>query len=198
MNKFTELGYEYIPNILSKEICNLLSKQFLMMRDNVMVEYSKHVKDGSYFANDDVVSKSYSVYGSLFSDPLLEILKPKIEQITGKKLYSSFSYARVYYNGAEMGAHLDRPSCEVALTLTISLDNKIPWEIYLQDFNKTEVCATLDVGCGMVYQGAKIPHWRNEYKGNEQVQFMLFWVDADGEYANMKYDKRNLLGAKAV
>jgi hypothetical protein len=197
MNTFHELGYEFVPNILSKDVCEVLSKQFLLMRDNVMVEYKKHVDDGSYFANDHVVSKSYSVYGSLFSDPLLEIIKPKIEAIVGKRLYSSSSYARVYYNGAEMKSHIDRPSCEYALTVTISLDDS-PWDIYLKGLNGKDVCASLDVGCGVLYQGCKIPHWREIYTGNEQVQFMFFWVDADGIYQHMKYDRRPILGSKPV
>jgi hypothetical protein len=194
MNNLNITGYTYIPNLLSIDVCDLLSKQFLMMRDNVMVEYRKQVDDGSYFANDSTVTKSYSVYGSLFSDPLLEILKPKVEKITGKKLHSSFSYARVYYTGGEMEPHLDRPSCEYALTITISHDG-IPWDIYLEDYNKNRVRITLDVGCGVLYYGAKIPHWRESYTGNEQVQFMLFWVDADGEFSDFKYDKRQLLGS---
>ena len=197
MNNLNVTGYTYIPNILSTDVCNLLSKQFLMMRDNVMVEYKEHVNDGSYFANDDLISNSYSVYGSLFSDPLLEILRPKIEEITGKKLYSSFSYARVYYTDGEMEAHIDRPSCEYALTITISHDGT-PWDIHLQDYNKNRICATLDVGCGILYHGSKIPHWREPYTGKEQIQFMLFWVDADGEFSDFKYDKRQLLGSRSL
>lgn len=194
---YKTLGYQYIPNILSVEICDLLSRQFLMMRDNVMHEYKKHVDDGSYFANDELITNSYSVYGSLFSDPLLDLLKPKIEEIVGNKLHSAYSYARVYYNAAEMEAHLDRPSSEHALTITISFD-KTPWDIYLQDFNKVETCVKLDVGCGVLYQGTKIPHWRDPYDGTEQVQFMLFWVDQDGPYADKKYDGRPLLGSKFI
>jgi hypothetical protein len=197
MNNFELNGYEYIPNILTKDVCEVLSKQFLMMRDNVMYEYKKHVKDGSYFANDPLITNSYSIYGSLFSDPLLELLKPKIEKIVGKELYPTYSYSRVYYNGGEMEPHLDRPSSEYALTITISIDRK-PWEIYLKDFNNIEVCASLDVGCGILYQGTKIPHWREKYNGNEQVQFMLFWVNKNGEFSEMKYDQRPLLGCKKI
>jgi hypothetical protein len=60
------------------------------------------------------------------------------------------------------------------------------------------VRCSLNEGCGILYQGTKIAHWREPYEGNQQVQFMLFWVDQDGEYSDYKFDKRPILGSKPV
>ena len=101
----------------------------------------------------------------------------------------------MYYNGAEMAVHRDRPSCQYSATMTIEVDETGPWEIWME--NKYGDCSpfVIPVGSMLVYSGDKLAHWRETYTGKRQIQAFLHYVDADGEYANFKYDKRPMLGA---
>jgi hypothetical protein len=46
----------------------------------------------------------------------------------------------------------------------------------------------------LVYNGTELNHWREEYQGSEQMQCFLHFVDANGPYADYKYDNRPMVG----
>ena len=56
----------------------------------------------------------------------------------------------------------------------------------------------MNVGDICVYKGMEYPHWRRKYRGNKHTQVFLMYVDADGEYADQKWDKRAGLGMEGV
>jgi alkylated DNA repair dioxygenase AlkB len=124
-------------------------------------------------------------------------LQPKVEEITGKKLYPAYSYARIYYNKASMPCHIDRPACQYSVSITIEVD-PTPWEIWMENHSGDASAIMLNVGDMIVYQGDKLKHWRDEYPGKKQIQAFLHYVDADGKYADYKYDKRAYLGREIV
>jgi hypothetical protein len=45
-----------------------------------------------------------------------------------------------------------------------------------------------------MYKGHELPHWRNPYHGNEQINAFMFYVRANGLRADLKYDTRPQLG----
>ena len=47
----------------------------------------------------------------------------KIEEITGMKLAPSYTYYRMYLNGAILKRHKDRPSCEISATVCLDWDD---------------------------------------------------------------------------
>ena len=53
---------------------------------------------------------------------------------------------------------------------------------------------SLKPGDAVVYEGIRIPHWRDEFKGDGQAQVFLHYVDADGEHKDHKYDKKTAIG----
>jgi hypothetical protein len=121
------------------------------------------------------------------------MLMPQIESVVGKTLTPTYSYCRIYYNGAEMPAHKDRPSCEYSASLTLEID-KDPWAIWMRDFKDVDYEVFLPVGSLCVYKGREIAHWRNKYEGNQQIQAFLHYVDVNGEFKDFKYDTRPMLG----
>lgn len=121
-----------------------------------------------------------------------------MEKVTGKKLHPTYSYARIYYNGATMESHVDRPSCQYSATLTVDVDDSGPWEIWLESLKSETLPIKIPVGSMLVYRGDLLNHWRNQYKGTKQIQAFLHYVDADGKYAHNIYDKRSMLGQPAV
>ena len=46
-----------------------------------------------------------------------------------------------------------------------------------------------DVGEGIIYKGSETPHWRNDFKGELQVQLLVFYVDSNGQYSDLENDK---------
>jgi hypothetical protein len=187
-------GYELVDAVISNESAKLLSTEFDILRDNVFATNNIDLNSVG-FCNDHQVEKSFSWYGAYCFESLLLYVKPIMERVTGKKLHPTYSYARIYYNGATMSKHIDRPSCQYSATMAISVDETGPWDIWMKNFHGDAKPLSLNVGDMVVYRGDKLEHWREEpYKGNRQVQCFLHYVDADGEYANNIYDKRKMLG----
>ena len=192
MTDFNKTGYQVVRGALGREACKLLGMQFQMVRDH-MVFFNNADGTDVQFKNDGQVTNSFSYYCSVGFDTLLGYIRPKIQEITGKRLYSCYSYARIYYNGAEMTTHTDRPSCQYSVTMTIEVD-KNPWELWITGFDGMDKSVDLDIGDMLVYRGDALKHWRNTYTENYQIQVFLHYVDADGQYANQKYDTRPMLG----
>ena len=194
MSEFHDLGFEIVPNLISEETAKILSIEFEILRDNYF--YSNAIpKENIFASNDRQVQNSFSWYGAYCFESLLSYALPTIENITNRKLYPTYSYARIYYNGATMPIHKDRPSCQYSATVTISVDDTGPWEIWMMDKNDGSHPLKLSVGDMCVYRGDLLSHWRSDYKGTKQIQAFLHYVDADGEYASNKFDKRKMLGA---
>ena len=51
-----------------------------------------------------------------------------MEELTGKQLVPTYSYARIYKNGDELKRHKDRPSCEISTTINLGGE---PWPIFI-------------------------------------------------------------------
>ena len=200
MSSFNEQGYQMVDNAISKETAKLLSLEFNMLRDNVylannipldVIGFNNHYS----IASIESVEKSFCWYGFYGFESLLKMMLCKVEGVVGKSLYPTYSYARIYYNGAEMAAHIDRPSCEYSATMTLQVEEgKEPWEIWMRNLKGEASAITIPVGSMVVYRGDQLEHWRNTYTGNKQIQVFLHYVDVNGQYADHKFDKREMLG----
>lgn len=196
---FNAQGYVNLQSLLKKSDCDLL------------VEEIQKANLGGKLTLDHQCPKSPSVYGLPAFDSLLEQLVPHFEQATGKRLHPTYSYARVYEHGEVLRPHTDRPACEISATVTLGADDVI-WPIYMAD-PATDECSlyagvaeggkevrvsnigavAMRPGDAVLYRGMQKIHWRDEYKGRQQVQVFLHYVDADGPHAEWKYDKRTCL-----
>jgi hypothetical protein len=57
----------------------------------------------------------------------------------------------------------------------------------------------MGVGDVVLYRGVEKHHWREVYtEGKWQAQAFLHYVDADGKYAEWKFDKRKELNLNEV
>lgn len=192
--EFQKNGYVSIQGLVSKEHCEILKDA---LKDEIDVS-------GDY---DGQCSKSKSIQGSVIFDKLLVDMIPDIEEITGLKLLPTYAYARWYVPGEELKPHIDRESCEISATLTLGFDGN-SWPIFMAEpsnenfekefyFDGEKVGVknlsklTLNVGDAVIYKGCSMYHWREEYKeGNWQAQVFLHYVDANGPYAQWKFDKK--------
>jgi predicted 2-oxoglutarate/Fe(II)-dependent dioxygenase YbiX len=196
---FNSQRYVHLKDFLDKENCNQLT-----------AELKKLVESGAT-TKDIQCPISEAVHGAPVFDSLLEQLTPHFELASGRRLYPTYAYARLYAPGEELKIHTDRPACQISATLTLGFEGEV-WPIYVADYteegqgreitiqdgskkwltNEQEI--KMEIGDAVLYYGMDKVHWRETYKeGKWQAQVFLHYVDADGPYADQKYDKRSKL-----
>jgi predicted 2-oxoglutarate/Fe(II)-dependent dioxygenase YbiX len=196
INALNAQGYVHLRGFLDKENCVQLTEEL-----KVLVNKGATTKD-------EQCPKSQAVHGAPVFDSLLEQLVPNFEYASGKRLYPTYAYARLYAPGEELKIHTDRPACEISATITLGFDGGV-WPICMGDYtevgkgreittqggetkyltNESEI--VMSAGDAVLYRGMDKVHWREPYKeGQWQAQVFLHYVDADGPHAEWKYDKR--------
>ena len=179
LNQFVVEKYVYLKDFLAKESCVELTAEL------------KRLIAEKQTVQDDQCSKSEAVHGAMAFDKLLVDLLPHFEKASGKRLYPTYSYARLYAPGEELTNHTDRESCEISATLTLGFDGDV-WPIYMGDEGKANASKIyMAVGDAVLYRGMDKHHWRETYtEGKWQAQVFLHYVDADGLHKQWKFDKR--------
>jgi len=120
-------------------------------------------------------------------------MQEKIEKVVDKYLFPTYSYLRIYYKNSILEKHTDRPCCEYSATICITNDKK-PWDIWFETYSGEKLSISLYPGDIIIYKGIELPHWRNIYEQEEQIQVFLHYVDQNGPYKEYKFDKRQMLG----
>lgn len=169
--------YKKIEQLVSKDACEMLAGAFLIMEHNTPIE-----KRG-----DSITPEAFSRYGYSAADSLQYYVKPKIESVLGRELIPTFTYCRIYRNGHRLPQHMDRPSCEIAVSLNLKNDG-VSWPITLGVLEPEDVY--LEQGDAVVYEGKNVLHKRLPFEGNEHVQLFMCYVYADGDNTDYAHDKR--------
>lgn len=133
-----------------------------------------------------------------YSDPLIEVLlqasKTAVEDATGKELLPTYSYSRIYQPGESLFPHVDRPACEISVTVNVATKGEFS-PIYTQYGQNDPEKHTLNPGDAVIYMGCKVMHWRQPLQDNQlNVQFMLHYVDKHGSNAHWDKDQRPAYG----
>lgn len=163
-----------LHNLIPAELCN---------------ELADHIRQYEKPIGDNLVPNSFSAYALPKTEELLESLTKTIENMLGKELYPTYSYCRIYYTGATMPPHTDRNACEISMSLCVGGET---WPLWFKDHGPV----MLEPGSAVVYPGPLLEHWREEYKGVGCTQVFLHWVDANGPFADWRYDRRPAIGSK--
>jgi predicted 2-oxoglutarate/Fe(II)-dependent dioxygenase YbiX len=179
LSQFVVEKYVHLKDFLAKESCAELTAEL----KKLVVEKRT--------TQDDQCPKSQAVHGAMAFDKLLVDLLPHFEKASGKRLYPTYSYARLYAPDDELVIHTDRESCEISATLTLGFEGDV-WAIYMGDEGKANPSRIdMAVGDAVLYRGMDKHHWRERYtEGKWQAQVFLHYVDADGKHAEWKFDKR--------
>lgn len=181
LSQFTIEKYVHLKGFLDIENCKEFTTEL------------KRLADQQAAVKDTQCPKSESIVHGQFDKLLLDLL-PYFEKASGKRLYPTYSYARLYKSGEKLEIHTDRPACEISATLTLGFEGKA-WPIYIGDEGgKNASKIEMAVGDAVLYRGMEKHHWREVYtEGKWQAQVFLHYVDADGKYAEWKFDKRKSL-----
>jgi hypothetical protein len=128
-------------------------------------------------------------YGDTVMEHMLERLRPQVEAATGRRLFPTYSYLRLYKNGNALRAHRDRPACEISLSLALGQEPSAPWPLWIRGTSGAHA-VELQPGDAVLYRGMELEHWREPFPGDRLAQVFLHYVDQDGPCAEWKYDKR--------
>ncbi len=188
-NLVHEKGFYICKNVLSAQLIEHLQISFNLLKD---LSYLNIDPNDKYYFSDGQVKNCFSLYSpSCFESMLLQLL-PLMEEITSLKLYPSYSFGRIYYKDSYLKKHIDRPSCEVSATVCLKKD--VDWNFFIRNKQNEIEKINLNEGDMCVYFGNELEHWREEYKGEEHIQFFLHYVNQNGNFNNFKNDRRPLLG----
>jgi hypothetical protein len=172
-------GAMLVKDVVSKEIANFLTSILLLKKDLVpdSAVLDSQVPNALSVMDHDVVT--YTV---------LEQVWPFLEAIVQEKLLPTYAYSRLYTNKNVLEKHIDRPACEVSVSVQLGRSHHYAWPIYMGD-KRYELAE----GDGVIYKGCNIEHWRNECDGPEGYysgQLFLHYVRANGPYAEHAGDKK--------
>ena len=120
LSQFTIEKYVHLKGFLDVENCNELTAEL------------KRLVKAKQTVNDVQCPTSEAIHGAMAFDKLLVDLLPHFEKASGKRLYPTYSYARLYKKGEKLKIHTDRESCEISATLTLGFDGEA-WPIYMGD-----------------------------------------------------------------
>jgi hypothetical protein len=169
---------------------SVIEREFL----SIFFDYAKsHLLIPNYF-EIEAATRSFGRYADALGEVVLIRLLPLVERVAGKKLYPTYSYLRFYTPESRLDRHIDRASCEYSLTLTIGGEgSQKAWPILLERDRHTEAIE-LKVGDALLFEGAKLPHWREPLSDGSWLQLFMHYVDANGPHAAQKFDGRRNVG----
>lgn len=192
---FHKDGIVAIESAISIETCKLLSKEFKIARQ-LAYAVSNPTPENQFPYHDEMVDHSFSWYSPLCFEALSDsLIKDVVENELGEAVYPTYSYARIYSNGAIMHRHTDRSSSEFSVSCCIEVDESVkPWPINFETTDGSILTLEQKPGDIVMYKGNSLPHWRDAYHGHEQINAFMFYVRANGDRSELKYDTRPMLG----
>ncbi len=178
-NEFWESGFTVIPDLVAPD-------QLAFMRAAMDLEERS---GGLRIANNGVQQGSHNQYKPLAGELILDAVRPKLEQIIGRPLLPTYSFARIYETGMDLKVHRDRPACEISVSIPIHSEPAgQDWPLRVTDLGGTEHAPPQPPGTGLLYQGHRVKHWREPLEGQRQYQLFLHYVLANGDYAALAGD----------
>ena len=175
-----DFKYKIIKNFISKDEIDLLK---------IYCEIKHRTNLTNFDFNQSNVGDTH-FYGDPIMDSLMLKKQLLMENETGKKLLPTYAFWRCYTKYSTLKKHVDRPPCEISVTVNINGDGTA-WPIFMKG-----TPLNLETGDAAIYLGCEIEHWREEFKGDYQFQAFLHYVDAEGENKKHYMDKRKYWGVQ--
>ena len=175
---FESNGYVVVKQFISKLMCDYIDENIKLLEAASSFDYG-----------DTQVEKAFSAASPTITETLLDVVTPILSHQINCELYPTYSYLRIYMNGAVLEKHTDRNSCEVSATIPLSYDSPAIWPLFLET-SERGIRVELEPGDALIYKGIELPHWREPFAGERQVQVFLHYVRKDGEYSDFRFDKR--------
>ena len=173
--KLIEDNYVIVPNFISSSRAIELAKKF------------KEYTETYDLSADPQVPGSDAKFDYI---PFVELLVEKtsmVTQLVGESVLPTYSYARIYKEGNELPGHVDKPQCEISLT--VNLDCTEIWNIWIESPDGRINNVSLGPGEAMLYLGMVGRHGREPFEGESCTQVFLHYVRTNGPYFKYYFDK---------
>jgi hypothetical protein len=171
----------------------LIDNNYLVIKNFIDVERAaalcKEFKDhceSNNLPGDNQVEESQAAYNYMSFLELLTEKTPEVSREIEEHVLPTYTYARIYKNGATLKKHMDRDACEISLT--VHLDGDMGWPIFVQTPGGSTAEVVLEPGDALLYLGCEAPHWREEFDGNYYGQAFLHYVRSRGPRAYAFFD----------
>tara|TARA_R100000329_G_C7602635_1_gene213752 strand:+ start:729 stop:1331 length:603 start_codon:yes stop_codon:yes gene_type:complete len=188
---------------------NFFPEEILKVTYSYLVMKTAATKEFTYEPSSNTIA---SYYADSLCETLLDMSTPVVEQNVNKKLYPTYSFARIYDKGSHLPIHVDRGSCEYTVAICIgSQPSDVPYSIHIGKQNKNSTYHYIDqeneevkleiehtfsmsTNNALIFQGLENLHWREKCIHDHFITVFLHYVDKEGEFTAHKYDGRELLG----
>lgn len=172
-------NFLFVPSFISRERAQSLNSWMLLERD------------AERLIDDPRVN--YGLFGKAYQDavPFLELLCEKrneVSDLVEESVLPTYSFCMIYGPNSQLIRHLDRPACEISLTVHLGSDKE--WPIFIKKPSGEEVPFKLNAGDAVIYLGCTAEHWREKFTGQYYSQVFLHYVRSRGSYAWAYFDKR--------
>lgn len=192
-------GYLILRDVIPKEIIQFALDCWLTVEQNS--DFVNHKLNKNHARETEIstplfgVENSNSSHGG-HSGPHSVAMNRYVHRILSKVLdipvVETYSFSRKYFRNSFLGAHTDRPACEISATMCLNYktDDGSPWKIWLRndgDFScrdqrgipeisqnlshverKRNGCKSVELFPGdlMIYMGPNVIHWRDRLLGD--------------------------------
>lgn len=188
---------------------NFFPEEILKVTYSYLVMKTAATKEFTHEPSSNTIA---SYYADSLCETLLDMSTPVVEQNVNKKLYPTYSFARIYDKGSHLPIHVDRGSCEYTVAICIgSQPSDVPYSIHIGKQNKNstyhyvnqeneevkleiEHTFAMSTNNALIFQGLENLHWREKCVHDHFITVFLHYVDKEGEFTAHKYDGRELLG----
>lgn len=180
MSDLQKDGYVLLPKFVTPEQAEHLNQEFTFAL-SVLPQA---------FGVDNQVASAKSIYNFI---PFMELLVSKCNELSGvvgQNLLPTYAYSRMYFNGAVLDRHRDRPACEISVTLNLAGDKE--WPIYFETPDGQEHKVDMAPGDAALYLGCERPHWRDVFDGAYTAQVFLHYVRSRGMHNQHAFDKLSM------
>lgn len=169
---FNKLGYVYLKNLLTEELCNNFTNLMLDFKNSNKLSF-----EGSL--NSHMYKNSYGLGSIKEMESFLKDITPDLSNFFNLNIKPANSYARIYYNGSTLNPHVDRPGLNYTISVTLFSNLKNEWPLIAIDKEKNEVKCNINRGDGLMILGTEIKHWREPLVCSDHeyvVQMFLHWT----------------------
>lgn len=175
---FEQQGYLVIKQFIPRIMCDYLAKNIRVLEENSRFNFGDNQVDKAFYGGSPAITET-----------LLDLMTPVMAETVNCELYPTYSYMRIYVKGAVLSKHTDRHSCEISATLSVEHEGPGIWPICIESGGQAKKIE-LEPGDALLYKGIQVPHWRDTFEGERQVQVFLHYVKKHGQYSEFKFDKR--------
>lgn len=157
--------------------------------DEHKIRLRKHVQNlvtHQYFGpvGDGQVERRMALHNETVTASLHHRLAKLVSIIVGEEVHASYAYLGCYLAGSVLERHIDRPQCQYNLSIVFDMADEQgndvePWPIFLQ-LKKKAIAINLGIGCGLLYRGTDIEHWREALpEGQRAIVCFFHFVKTD-------------------